>query len=156
MQATLVPSTLDSSLCISDLKHRGRETALAEMVARAAEAGAVRSTDALLDLLAARAKQVSAALGHATALLAARSLAVPESRLVVGRSRRGIAWHAPDLDPVRLVALLLSPADRPLGESRGRDDCAVAALLRQPRSRNRMLEAESPEEFAAVVREALS
>jgi len=155
MQATLVPSALDSSLFISELKHRRRDTALAELMSRAAEAGAVGFPGALLELLAARGKRVSESLGGAVALLAARSLAIPESRLVIGRSRRGIDWLAPDEEPVKLVALLLSPADRPLA-SHLAALVRIAALLRQSRSRNRLLEAESSEELAAMVREALA
>ena len=155
MQATLVPSALDSSLFISELKHRRRDTALAELMSRAADAGAVGFPGALLELLAARGKRVSESLGGAVALLAARSLAIPESRLVIGRSRRGIDWLAPDEEPVKLVALLLSPADRPLA-SHLAALVRIAALLRQSRSRNRLLEAESSEELAAMVREALA
>ena len=155
MHATLVPSALDTSLLISDLKYRRRDTALAELVSRAAEAGAVRSPDALLDLLAARGKRVSESLGRAVALLAARSLAVPESRLVIGRSRRGIDWSSLDEEPVKLVALLLSPADRPLA-SHLAALLRIAALLRQQRSRTKLLEADSAGELAAVVREALT
>ena len=155
MQATLVPSALDSSLFISDLKHRRRETALAELVSRAAEAGAVGFPDALLDLLASRGKCVSESLGSAVALLEARSLAVSESRLVLGRSRRGIDWLASDQGPVKLVAVLLSPADRPLA-SHLAALVRIAGLLRQPRSRNKLIEAQSTEEAAAVLREALA
>jgi mannitol/fructose-specific phosphotransferase system IIA component (Ntr-type) len=155
MHATLVPTALDTSLIISELKNRRRETALAEMVSRAAEAGAVRSAGALLDLLATREKQVSAALGHGVALLAARSLAVPESRLILGRSRRGIDWTAPDAEPVRMIALLLSPADRTLA-SHLAAVVRMAALLRQQRSRNKLLEAVSAADLAAVMREALA
>jgi mannitol/fructose-specific phosphotransferase system IIA component (Ntr-type) len=155
VQATLVPSALDSSLIIPDLRHRRRETALAEIVARAAEAGAVRSREAFLDLLAAREALVSEALGRSCALIGARSLAVPESRLVLARSRRGIAWDAPDLAPVHLVALLLSTAERS-PSNHVTAMVRVATLLRQPRNRHRLLEADSAEALAAAVREVFS
>jgi len=150
-----VPSALDTSLVISDLKHRRRESALAEMVTRAAEAGAVRSPSAVLDLIAARETLVGSALGRSTALAAVRSLAVTEARLVVGRSRRGISWGAADEEPVRLVALLLSPADRALPHHLD-SIVRIAALLRHARGRDRLLHAESPDDFAVRVREALS
>lgn len=155
MHATLIPSALDSSLIILELRHRRRETALAEMVERAAEAAAIRSPGAVLDLLAAREAMVGAAFGREVALEAARSLAISEARVVLGRSRRGIAWDAPDLLPVRLIALLLSPAERPLAIHLAAFT-RIAGVLKQPRSRSRLLEAESSEEFSSLVREALA
>lgn len=155
MHATGVPSALDSSLITTELKSGRRETALAEMVGRAAEAGAVRSPAALLDLLAVRGRLVGAALGHAAALIAARTLTVADPLLVIGRSRRGIGWDANDRLPVRLVAVLLSPGDRPLA-SHYAALARVAALLRQQRSRGRLLDAECADDLVAVMREALS
>jgi PTS system nitrogen regulatory IIA component len=155
MPVASLPPALDTSLIITELTHRRRETALAELVERAAAAGAVRSPGALLDLLRAREPLVSAALGHGVALIAARSLAVRASHLVLARSRRGAEWDAPDLEPVHLVALLLSPADRLLG-SHLAALTRIAALLRQRRSRSRLLEAGTAEALGVAAREALS
>ena len=155
MHVASVPPALDSSLIITELTHRRRETALAELVERAAAAGAVRSPDALLELLKAREPLVSAGLGHGVVLIAARSLAIHGAHLVLARTPRGAAWDAPDLEPVRLVALLLSPADRPLG-SHLAALTRIAALLRQRRSRSRLLEAGTAEALGMAAREALS
>jgi len=154
MQALRVPSALDSSLLICDLKRRRKESALAELVARAAEAGAVRWPDALADLIAVREAVVSSALGHGVAVVAVRSLAVIGARLVLGRSPGGIRWGM-STEPVRLVALVLSPADRPLASHLGVSS-RIVGLLRHSRGRERLLRAISPEDFALRAREALS
>ena len=155
MQALRVPSALDSSLLICDLRRRRKDSALAELVTRAAEAGAVRWPDALTDLIAVREAAVTSALGRGAALVAARSLAVNHACLVLGRSPGGIGWGAPDGEPVRLVAVLLAPADRPLAAHLNAVT-RVGGLLRHSRMRERLRKADSADELAARVREALS
>ena len=154
MSGTLVPAALDPSLFIPELKSRRRDSALAELVECARRAGVVWHADLLLELLGYREALGSSAPGRAIAIPAVRSLAVREQRVVVGRSRRGIDWQASDGLPVRVVALLLSPADCTAAlhvESVKR----LAATLRLQRMRQRVIDAEGYDDVAATLREAL-
>lgn len=154
MPVILVPSALDPSLYIPELKSRKRDSALAELVACAARAGAVRREKALLDLLERREKLLPSAAGKSIALPAARSLTVTESRCVIGRSRRGVEWNAPDGLPAHVVILSLAPAECPVAahlEAIAR----LATLLRLQRHRMHILEAGSFDGVAAVLRDAV-
>ncbi|HTM57611.1 MAG TPA: PTS sugar transporter subunit IIA [Candidatus Udaeobacter sp.] len=154
MDGTLVPAALDPSLYIPELKSRRRDRVLAELVGRALSIGIVRHADALLDLLSRRESLGSTSPGRGFAVPAARSLAVSDSRIVVGCSRRGIDWAAKDDQPVNVVALVLSPAESPAALHVDLVARVVAALRLQ-RARQRVIEAESFEGVAAVLREAI-
>ncbi|MBI1798085.1 MAG: PTS sugar transporter subunit IIA [Candidatus Eisenbacteria bacterium] len=155
MHGTMVPSALDSSLYIPELKNRRREAAVAELVACAHRAGAVRRPEALIELIARREAMASSAPGKSIAIPSARSLSVIESRIVVGRSTRGIEWHAPDRQPVQIVLLVLSPAECPLSVH-VEGILRLAAVFRLQRHRQRLIEADSYEAAAAVLREAMA
>ena len=154
MDGTLVPAALDPSLYIPELKSRRQASALAELVARAQRAGAVRHPDALVDLLSRRESLGSSSPGRGIAVPAARSLTVLEQRIIVGRSRRGIDWNAPDREPVHVIALVVSTADTPAAHH---VDTVVrlAAALKPQRVRQRLIDAASFEDVAAILREAL-
>jgi mannitol/fructose-specific phosphotransferase system IIA component (Ntr-type) len=154
MDGTLVPAALDPSLYIPELKSRRRDSVLAELVGRALRAGVVRHEDALLDLLSRREAFGSTSPGRGVAVPAARSLSIAEGRIVVARSRRGIDWDAPDAQPVNVVVLVLSPAET---QSALHVDLVtrLAAALKLQRTRQRVIDADSFEGVAAVLREAL-
>jgi mannitol/fructose-specific phosphotransferase system IIA component (Ntr-type) len=154
MYGTLSPSALDSSLYIPEMRCRRKDSALAELVHCAERAGIVRRPDALRLILAHRESLGATSPGRGFAIPAARSLAISESRVVLGRSRRGIDWGAADGEEVHVVALLLSPAECP-ATAHAEAVLQLAAALRLQRHRQRVLDAASFDDIAAVLREAL-
>ena len=145
-------SALDSSLYIPELRLKRKESVLHEMVSRAHQAGIVRDADLLGETLMLRERVGSTALGKGVAVPQARSVAVMEPRLVVARSKRGIQWDAPDDLPVHIVLLALSPPE--LSDEIYHDFVARAvAVGRLQRNRQKLIEAESFEAVAAVLRE---
>lgn len=147
MTTTTGASVLDSSLYIPELKSRRKQSVLQELVARAFHAGALKAPSLLTETLLVRERVAPTALGRGVALPHARSVGVADPRVVVGRSRRGIDWGAPDDQAVHMVLLVLSPAehsDETHLDLVGR----VAAVARLQRNRQRILEAS---EFGAVV-----
>ena len=155
MVGTIAPSIFDSSLYIPDLKVRRKESVLHEMVECAHRAGAVTSAEPLHRLLALRESLGATSPGRCIAVPAARSLVVPEPRIVVARSRRGIEWGAGDGLPVQLVFLVLSPSD--CGDSVHLDLIArIAAAARPVRSRQKMLEGPGFEPIASTLRELMA
>jgi mannitol/fructose-specific phosphotransferase system IIA component (Ntr-type) len=155
MPVILVPSALDPSLYIPELKSRRRDSAVAELVACAERAGLVRHTPALLDLIERREALIPSAIGKAVALPAARSLCVAESRLVIGRSRRGIEWQAADGQAVNLVVLSLAPAECPVAAHLDAVS-RLASLFRLQRNRTLVLEAETFDGVTVVLRESVA
>lgn len=152
MTVAAVPSVLDPSLYIPDLKLRRRDAALEEMVGLAHRSGTVRDPGLLLELLALRERLGTTALGKGVALPHARSLTICRPQLVVARSHRGIDWGAPDDVPVTLLLLALSP-----GEATERAHyeflARAAAVARLQRNRQKLLEAANFETVATVLRE---
>ena len=147
-----IPSVLDPSLYIPELKTRRKEAALTDLVSLAQQAGAVRGPELLLDLLFLRERLGTTAIGKGVALPHARSMTVGRPQLLVARSRRGIEWDAPDGQPVSLVLLTLTPGEWSeeahhilLGRA--------AAVARLQRNRQRLLDAACFEDVATVLRE---
>src|SRR5262245_33510782 len=102
---------LDPSLYIPELKHRSRETVVAQLVDLAHRAGVVRGIGPLCELLRTRERIGTTAIGKGVAVPHARSLTVHRPALLIARSHRGIEWEAPDDLPVTLVMLVLSPGE---------------------------------------------
>lgn len=146
---------LDPSLYIPELKVRRKQSVLQQLVDVAARAGVVREPAVLCATLNLRERLFGTGLGKGVAVPHARSIAVTEARLVIARSRRGMAWDAADGLPVQLVMLALSPAEA--GEEAHLEFVArVAGAGRLQRNRARLLEAADFPEVAAMLAEFLS
>ncbi len=152
MSTSTGPAVLDTSLAIPELRLKRKDAALQEIVDRVRDPAALGDAGLLLETLLLRERLGSTAVGKGVALPNARSIAVPEPRLVVARSFRGIDWRAPDGADVELVFLVLSPAEWSVEmhhEQLGR----AATFARLQRNRQRVLEAPDAEAMVSVVRE---
>ena len=153
MTTLLGPAMLDPSLYISELKLRRKPSVLQELVAHASRAGAVREPGVLCETLLLRERLFGTGIGKGVAVPHARSIAVTEPRLLIARSRKGIAWDAPDGLPVHLVMLVLSPAEAG-DEAHAELVCRAASVGRLQRNRNRLMEAQAFGEIAGVFAES--
>jgi mannitol/fructose-specific phosphotransferase system IIA component (Ntr-type) len=135
---------------IPELKTRKRESVLGELTRLAEELGCVCEPDVLRSALLLRERLGSTAVGHGVAVPGVRSLLVARPTVIVARSRRGIAWHDADEDPVHLVLLILSPAGTRAAAHLDRVGRAAAAA-RPVRARQKLLESSSPEELGALL-----
>ena len=149
---TVVPSLIDLSLYIPELKTRRKDSALAELVGRAHDAGAVRDAGLLLELLRVREKVGGTALGKGVAVPHARSVTVLRPQLLVARALQGIDWSAPDHVAVTLILLALSPAEWSEEAHHAFLGRAVNAARLQ-RNRQRLLAAASSDAMATALRE---
>ena len=127
-------------LDILNARHRRRESVLAEMVACASRAGAVRDAELLLETLAVRERLGATSLGKGVAIPHAHSIAVLRSWHGIARSHVGIEWRAPDELPVQLVWLVLTPSELS-DEQHLRRVSSAAAALRLQRQRQRLHQA---------------
>lgn len=150
-----ISAVFDTSLFIPELRYGRLEPALGEMIARAARAGCVSAPRLLRATLAMRERAGSTGIGKGAALPHARSVHVLEPCVAFARSKHGIEWDAPDGDPVRLVLLMLSPAEA-TAEMHVEWIARGAAVLRLQRQRQRLLEAGGFDAVAAVLGEALA
>ena len=140
---------------ICELRNRRRDSILTELARHAHVLGAAHEPDLLHATLCLRERLGSTAAVRGVAFPNARSLLVLRPLMLVGRSRRGVDWDAPDGEPVRLVVLVLSPADTALSRHLGAIAHALA-VLRPARVRQRLLEAEVPPEIAGLLHGAWS
>ena len=153
MTIMIGPALLDPSLYISELKLRRKPAVLQELVAHATRAGAVREPGVLCETLGLRERLFGTGIGKGVAVPNARSIAVTEPRLLIARSRRGVAWDAPDGLPVHLVMLVLTPAEAG-DEAHAELVCRAAAIGRLQRNRTRLMGAQAFAEIAGVFVEA--
>ena len=153
MTTSIGPAVLDPSLYIPELRLRRKPSVLQELVAHASRAAVVREPAVLYETLVLRERLFGTGLGKGIAVPHARSIAVTTPRIVIARSRKGVAWDAADGQPVHLVLLVLTPAE--MGEETHLDLVARAATVgRLQRNRTRLLEAAAFEAVATVFAEA--
>ena len=137
-----VPAVSSLPLDLVELRHKRRESALTQLVAAAESAGIVRDADILLASLLRAQRIGSTAVGKGLAVPHARSFAVNRPALLLGRSVRGVDWGAQDGLPMHIVALVLSPAQTPMGMHAERVAGALHALRLQ-RTRQRLLDVDA-------------
>lgn len=146
----LVGPALHPAQLIPDLKSRTRDAALGELSRQAQGTGVTREPAALRAALLMRERLGPTAMGRGFAVPNARSLLVTRPVSLLGRSRVGVDWGAEDDVAVRIVLLVLSPAETSA-------PCHVAAVARavaaarHARARQRLFESDSPEEIAGLL-----
>ncbi len=146
----LVGPAMHPARLIPDLKSSSRDGVLGEMARQALGLGVAREPAALRALLLMRERLGATAVGHGIAVPNARSLLVTWPVLLMGRSRPGVDWGAEDGLPVRLVLLLLSPAQTGATFHVGALSRAVAAV-RSARARQRLFESDDECEIADLL-----
>jgi mannitol/fructose-specific phosphotransferase system IIA component (Ntr-type) len=149
-----VSSLLSPASINLSLKSTGRDAVLAELVnqiPQLADQPAARQT--LLRALHEREELYSTGIGDGIALPHARNALVglvDEPIIVFGRHREGIPYGAIDSAPAKLFFLLIAPTVT--------QHLAVLArlsrLLRDPKLRQSLLEAETPQSVIDLISEA--
>lgn len=136
--------------CTFDLQANDKDAALREILALVAPAGSPHHS-ALVDLLYKREAYGTTAAIKGVALPHGRSLAVNRLTGVFARSRRGIAFGAPDGTPTYVFIVLLSPAQDSTYSylpALGR----LVEILQDDALRQRLFEVDRFEDFTAIIR----
>jgi nitrogen PTS system EIIA component len=128
------------------------EEALAEMAAGLARAGVVADGAELARLLVERERMGSTGLGGGLAIPHCKLRGIDDVILAVGVSRGGIDFGAADGLPVRLLFLVLSPADAPALHLQAL--ARISRVIRLPGVAGSLVEAATAGEIAATLREA--
>jgi fructose-specific phosphotransferase system IIA component len=143
---------MDSSLIALDVKARSRNEAIRHLVRLAAKSAAVRDPERFLREVLAREKLGTTAVGEGVAFPHARSEAVSQIVVAVGRLKNSVDFGAEDGKRVRLVVLMGTP---PKDIARYLKLLArFAALMRQQALRERLLRATSAPEVLRAIDQA--
>jgi mannitol/fructose-specific phosphotransferase system IIA component (Ntr-type) len=108
-ETPLLRQHLQAGLFISELKSKRKSSVLEEMVAALAAAGVTGHPEGVLDAVRRREALGSTGLGKGIAVPHARSTLVTGRAVVVGRSRKGIEFDAPDGQPANLCFMIVAP-----------------------------------------------
>lgn len=150
-RAWSLASLLEGRLCVLDMEATDATGAIRELSAVAAERAAL-DPDRVAEAVLEREAMMGTGLGHGVAVPHARLINVHAPLVVAGVARAGLDFDAPDDEPVRLVFLVLTPADD-LG-AQVQILGSIARLTREPRVRGEAISARTPTAFLAALRVA--
>jgi PTS system nitrogen regulatory IIA component len=146
------PGLVDERRILPDVAGTTRDEAIAEMSAALAENGAVSDGADLARRLIERERMGSTGLGGGLAIPHCKLREIDDVVLAVGVSRRGIDFGAADGQPVRLVFLVLSPADAPALHLQAL--ARISRVIRVPGVLEKVSEAATAGEIAAALKDA--
>lgn len=146
------PGLVDERRIFPDLAGSTLEEALSEMSNGLARTGVVSDGADLARRLVERERMGSTGLGAGLAIPHCKLRGIADVVLAVGVSARGIDFGAADGLPVRLVFLVLSPADAPALHLQAL--ARISRVIRLPGVAERLVKAETAGEIAAALKEA--
>jgi len=141
----------DPSRCILDLKATTKSEVLQEIIDRIAPAGS-STNQMLLDMLHNREHLGSTGVVQGVAFPHGRSLAISKLIAVFARSAGGVPFDSMDGAPTHLFFVLLAPPQDRANQylpALGR----IVETVQDDALRARLMQVETYEEFAAVIRE---
>jgi PTS system nitrogen regulatory IIA component len=113
------------------------------------------SRNVLLEILRGREELGSTGIGKGVAIPHCRSAVLPDLMLAFGRSKKGIEFGSVDGKPVHLFFLIASPPIEVfnlyhpvLGK--------IVEVVREKKTRERLMEIEDPSELIRVIEEVLA
>ncbi len=143
---------VDERRIFPDLAGSTIEEVLTEMSSGFARAGVVSDGADLARRLVERERMGSTGLGGGLAIPHVKLREIADVVLGVGVSRRGIDFRAADAVPVRLVFLVLSPADAPALHLQAL--ARISRVIRLPGVTDQLAKAVTAGEIAAALKEA--
>ena len=147
----LLGRLLSSDRIIVPLMSRDKPSVLRELVDVLVRVAGGEAAD-MLQAVHEREDAQSTGFGHGIAIPHDRTPLLKELAVVAGRSQTPIDYGAVDGQPVRLFFLVAGPESASGDQVRAL--ARIARLVRRDYLRERLLKAATPEDFAAIVREA--
>ena len=144
----LLQEALSGGNVVLELQGRTPDHVIRELAAAISKENLPPNCD-VAELALAREEDISTDLGMGVAIPHARCNNLGTPLVVFGRSREGIIFPSETAELVRLVFLLVTPADKPdlqlflLGQ--------LARIAGNPAARQRLLEASTPSEVVQVL-----
>jgi PTS system nitrogen regulatory IIA component len=152
VDAAAAPILFDSRRIYLDIPGGSMEETLSEMARRLEASGDVKDAAALTAKLLEREKLGCTGLGNGLAIPHGKLAGLEGVLLAIGVVPGGVDFRALDGRPVRLVLLVISPADSPAGHLQAL--ARISRIVKSPGVNEAILSAGSPEEVARVLREA--
>lgn len=136
------------------LQARTKDELLEELVSVCADCNDIEDREDVLRAVREREAVLSTGIGHGVAIPHGKSAAVSQLRMAAGRSAEPVDFDALDGEPVSLFFLLVGPesAAGPHIKALSR----ISRLVRQDEVRQRLIAAQTPEEFLHTLQEAES
>jgi fructose PTS system EIIBC or EIIC component len=134
------------------LRANTKDELLEELVNVCADCNDIEDREDVLRAVRERESVLSTGIGHGVAIPHGKSAAVDELRMAAGRSDVPLDFDALDGEPVQLFFLLVGPesAAGPHIKALSR----ISRLVRRDEVRERLLAAQSAEEFLQALQEA--
>lgn len=129
-----------------------RDEAFAELARRLGEAGVIRDPEDLARRLSDRERLGSTALGSGAAIPHLKLAGLADPVIAVGTFPAGVDFGPPGGAPVRLMFLVLSPADSPALHLQIL--ARISRLLRLPGVADNLQKASTPDEVRTALEEA--
>ncbi|MEJ2217370.1 MAG: PTS sugar transporter subunit IIA [Gemmatimonadota bacterium] len=145
----LLSEFLTPDLILLDLPAGGVDEVLHDMVTRLHDAGLVDAVDPVVDMLRAREAAHTTTLESGVAIPHAMLAGLDNSLLAIAVAPRGTTFGPPELEPVRLFFLLLSPPNE--GGLHIKMLARIVRLLRHPGTLDVLVNAPTPEALLAEV-----
>lgn len=146
------PLLFDARRIYLDLPGGSMSETLSEMARRLEASGDVKDAPDLTARLLEREKLGCTGLGNGLAIPHCKLAGLDGVLLAIGVVPGGVDFRALDGRPVRLVLLVLSPADWPAGHLQAL--ARISRLVKTPGVTEAILSAGAPEEVSRVLREA--
>lgn len=133
---------------VLDMKSRDRWDAIDELLSAAFPYAGPKYEKVLRSLRDAEGKKCSA-VGRSVTIIHAITEDIPDLKIVLGRSKRGISWDAPDGRVINLFWLLIHPERE---QDRYLKLLAQAVrVCRDDEKRRRLIQASTPEEVITTI-----
>jgi CBS domain containing-hemolysin-like protein len=142
---------LSAETVLLDPQVEDRTALLKLLAARACGPAGGRDSEAAIDVVLKRERTVPASISGGLAVPHGRVPGLKGIRTAFARLRQGIDYQAPDGRPVKLVLLILTPAETTPG-TQARALQKAAGLMQSDYVRSRLLDADSVDEVLEVFR----
>jgi len=144
-------SALDGLVCVPDLDAGTPKEAILTLASLAARHAGI-SPETVVAAVLEREAEMGTSLGHGIAVPHARIEGLKSAVVAVGLAPRGIAFDGIDLEPTRVVFLILTPFKET--DTQLQIMAAIARLGREPRLLSEIQQAKTPTALLAALRVA--
>jgi mannitol/fructose-specific phosphotransferase system IIA component (Ntr-type) len=152
MESAPFTSLFETRRIFLDLKGGSMAEILRELSERLQAGGDIRDAEELTRRLIEREKLGCTGLGNGLAIPHCKLGGLEGVLLAIGISRDGVDFHSLDGRPVRLIFLVLSPAESPAGHLQAL--ARISRLVKTPGVTEAILSATSTEQVSLILREA--
>lgn len=135
-------------ICL-ELKATEKVEAIKELIKLIDDAGYLTDAEKFLAAVLEREKVGSTGIGKGIAIPHSRTSAVRDVVVAIGRSTKGIEFDALDNRPVHLIFLIAAPLES--GGIYLKALARLSRLLRYQEFRNKLMQAQTPEEIVNII-----